>query len=38
MNDDHKKVIHLNYKSAQVDRVYFPQAKSRVIFPNPWRP
>ncbi|MDG2393578.1 MAG: acetolactate synthase large subunit, partial [Thalassotalea sp.] len=25
MGDDDKTVIHLNYKSAQVDQVYFPQ-------------
>ena len=26
-HDDKKKVIHLNYKSAQVDQVYFPQVE-----------
>ncbi len=27
MEDNGKKVIHLNYKSAQVDQVYFPQVE-----------
>ena len=27
MHQDEKKVIHVNYKSAQVDQVYFPQVE-----------
>ena len=27
MDGDHQKVIHINYKSAQVDQVYFPQVE-----------